>query len=273
MIGTIPAPATNARVNAIFTDVYDALCRIIEKHHVTYDEYREAVNWLTAAGTQAHEIPLLCDVFLATAVDNENFAGDGGTACNIEGPFYVPNAPRLELPYVLPKRDEDGETLRFSGTVRSADGSPLAGALVDVWQANGNKEYSFVHPGVPEYNLRGQFSADDAGRFEFETVVPSPYTIPDAGATGQLLAALGRVPWRPAHVHFKITHPDARTLTTQIYFEGDPWIGEDVAGAVKAPLIVALERRDDDRGQYAACSFDFVLPVGKSTPFKRPTCC
>ena len=149
MIATVPAPTKNARVDAIFTDVYDALCRIIEKHHVTYDEYREAVNWLTVAGTQEHEIPLLIDVFMATAIDNESFAGHGGTECNCEGPFYVPGAPRLELPYVLPKRVEDGETLRFSGTVRSLDGSPLAGALLDVWQANGNKEYSFVHPGVP----------------------------------------------------------------------------------------------------------------------------
>ena len=225
MIATAPAPIKNARVDAIFTDVYDALCRIIEKHHVTYDEYREAVNWLTVAGTQEHEIPLLIDVFMATAIDNENFAARGGTACNCEGPFYVPGAPRLEAPYVLPKREKDGETLRFSGTVRSLEGSPLAGAMLDVWQANGNKEYSFVHPGIPEYNLRGKFLADGEGRFEFESVVPSPYTVPDAGATGQLLAALGRLPWRPAHVHFKITHPDAQELTTQIYFEGDPWIG------------------------------------------------
>src|SRR4029453_2332027 len=97
------------------------------------------------------------DVFMATAIDNENFAGHGGTESNCKGPFYVPGARRLELPYVLPKREEDGETLRFSGTVRSLDGSQLAGALLDVWQANGNEEYSFVHPRVPEYN-RGVLS-------------------------------------------------------------------------------------------------------------------
>ena len=121
------------------------------------------------AGTQEHEIPLLIDVFMATAIDNESFAGHGGTECNCEGPFYVPGAPRLELPYVLPKREEDGETLRFSGTVRSLDGSPLAGALLDVWQANGNKEYPPCIRVYRRYNLRGQFTADGEGRFEFET--------------------------------------------------------------------------------------------------------
>lgn len=260
MTTTVPTPTMNVRVDAIFSDVYDAICEIITKHHVSYEEYRTTVDWLTKAGAQEHEIPLLVDVFLATPVDNANYAGHGGTECNAEGPFYVPGAPRLERPYVLPKRDQDGEVLLFSGTVRSIDGTPLSGALLDVWQASGNAEYSFVHPDVPEYNLRGQFTADAQGRFEFETVIPSPYTVPDMGATGELLIALGRVPWRPAHVHFKITHPKASPLTTQIYFEGDPWIDEDVVGAVKAPLIVALDRLQDENAHpYAACSYDFVL--------------
>jgi len=85
---------------------------------------------------------------------------------------------------VLAKRASDGETLIFSGTVSSSEGAPLAGAVLDVWQANGAGEYSFIHPGVPEFNLRGQLVSDANGRFQFETVVPSPYEIPVAGATG-----------------------------------------------------------------------------------------
>ena len=261
MTMTSEAPLTkNARVDAIFSDVIDALSGIIEKHRVTWDEYRAATEWLTLAGTQGFEVPLMLDVFLSTAIDNVNAAGVG-TESNVEGPFYVPDAPLLERPCVLPKRaDEPGEALVFSGTVRSIDGSPLAGATLDVWQANGAGEYSHFSPGVPEFNLRGRVSTDADGWFEFETVVPDPYEIPKTGATGMLLAALGRPAYRPGHIHFTLSHEDARPLTTQIYFEGDPWIDCDVVGAVKAPLITKLERHLDAEGRSSAtCSYDFVL--------------
>ena len=257
MTTTQAAQTTNPRVEAIFEDVVGALTDIIKKHEVTWDEYRAATEWLALAGSQPHEIPLMLDVFLSTAIDDVDAAGEG-TENNVEGPFYSPGAPRLEQPYVLPKRaDKDGEKLVFSGSVRSTDGSALAGATLDVWQANGTGEYSNFHPTVPEFNLRGQLTTDVEGRFEFETVVPAAYGLPDTGATGMLLKALGRPAVRPGHVHVKLSHENARPLTTQIYFEGDPYIDCDVVGAVKAPLIVKLERHDDDG---ATCSYDFVLP-------------
>lgn len=257
---TLTPQQTTARLDAIVTEIVDAIANTIAKHNVSYAEYRRATDWLTRAGGQVHEIPLLLDVFLATAVDNVNNPADGGTESNIEGPFYVPGAPRLEQPYVLAKRASDGETLIFSGTATSSDGAPLAGAVLDVWQANAAGEYSFIHPGVPEYNLRGQLVSDANGRFQFETVVPAPYEIPAAGATGEVLATLGRPTWRPGHIHFKITHDDARPLTTQIYFEGDPWIDCDVVGAVKKPLITRLDRHEDKTNRtYATCAYDFVL--------------
>ena len=252
---------TNPRVGAIFTDVIDALTGVIEKHQVTWEEYRAATEWLTLAASQGYEIPLMLDVFLSTPIDNVNAVGEG-TESNVEGPFYVPDAPLLEAPVVLPKRpDEPGEKLVFSGTVRSTDGSPLAGATLDVWQANGAGEYSHFSPDVPEYNLRGRLSTGSDGRFEFETVVPEAYEIPTTGATGILLAALGRPAFRPGHIHFILSHDQARSLTTQIYFEGDPWIECDVVGAVKAPLITKLERHEDAEGRSTAtCTYDFVLP-------------
>jgi catechol 1,2-dioxygenase len=252
---------TNPRLETIFNDVLAGLQDVVRKHRVTWQEYRIATEWLTDAGNQGYEIPLLLDVFLSTTVDNSNFDADESTESNVEGPFYIPGAPRLEQPYVLPRREnEPGETLLFSGTVTATDGSPLPRALLDVWQANGAGQYSHFHPGVPEHNLRGQLTADDEGRFQFETVVPAPYEIPKTGATGRLLAALGRHCFRPAHIHFKLSHDDARPLTTQVYFHGDPWIDSDVVGAVKEPLITAVSRHEGDDGRsYAACSYDFVL--------------
>lgn len=161
---------------------------------------------------------------------------------------------------MLPQREaEPGERLVFSGTVRSTDGSPLAGALVDVWQASAAGEYSNFHPTVPEGNLRGRLTTDATGRFEFETIVPPSYAIPDAGATAQLLEALGRHLIRPGHIHFKVSHPSCRALTTQI-FEGDPFIDSDVVGAVKDSLVIALVRNGEAETR---CSYDLVLTPGR----------
>jgi catechol 1,2-dioxygenase len=264
MTATITAPTatpTGARLNAIVDDVQAALVEIVNKHRVTQEEYRAATEWLANAGTQHLEIPLLLDVFLAVAVDDVAHHSGDGTDCNVEGPVYVPGAPELQAPYVLPQRaDEPGERLVFSGTVRRTDGTPLADAILDVWQANGAGEYSHFNPGVPDYNLRGKLRTDATGRFEFATVVPSEYSIPLAGSTGQLLAALGRTGIRPAHIHFKISHPAAAPLTTQIYFTADPFLRSDVVGAAKESLAVDTQHHVDDHGRrWATCSFDFVL--------------
>ncbi len=257
MTATRTESTTDTRLQAVFTDVLDSLLDVIRRHRVTWEEYRAATEWLTEAGNQGYEVPLLLDVFLSPTVDDVNFAAQGGTESNVEGPFYVADALMLEPPCVLPRRDDEpGERLVFSGTVRSTDGSPLAGAVLDVWQATADGEYSNFHPGVPDGNLRGRVSTDAEGRYEFETVVPAPYEIPKTGATGKLLAALGRHCFRPGHIHFKLSHLAARPLTTQVYFEGDPWIDSDVVGAVKDTLVTRLVR---DGGPNTHCSFDFVL--------------
>ena len=261
MAVTETTQTTKPRLNAIVDDIHQALVDILIKHKVTYDEYRAAVEWIMKAGQQHLEIPLVLDVFLASTLDDIEHANNEGTESNVEGPVYVPGAPRLERPYVLPMReDEPGEKLIFSGTVRLTDGTPLAGANLDIWQANGACEYSHFQPDVPEYNLRGQLTTDDDGSFEFETVVPAPYQVPNEGATGQLLKALGRHSYRPGHLHFKLTHDRAVPLTTQIYFEGDPWLDSDVVGAAKKSLVTKLEWHEaNGTSRSARCSYDFVL--------------
>lgn len=257
--------STGARLNAIFDDLQAALREIVVKHQVTWEEYRTATGWLTEAGRQGGIADLL-DLLVSPAVDDVAHATGEGTESNIEGPVYVAGAPTLERPYALPRRaNEPGEKLVFSGTVRSTDGAPLAGAVLDVWQANGAGEYSNFDAAVPDYNLRGRLATDEDGRFEFETVVPVPYEVPIRGASAELFAALGRHSFRPAHIHFKLSHEAAAPLTTQLYFDDDPFVDSDVVGAVKPSLVTKLVRHDGE-GPYATCSYDFVLSPGRSAP-------
>jgi catechol 1,2-dioxygenase len=186
------------------------------------------------------------------------------TESNPEGPFYVADSPVLERPYVLPQRSEEpGGKLIVSGTVRSTGGVPLVGAVLDIWQANGDGEYSHVHAGVPAYNLRGRLMTDEGGCFQFETVLPSAYEVAPEGAVGELLEALSGGGVRPAHIHLKLNHEDVAPLTTQLYFEGDPFLDSDFAEAVKPSLVTKLVWHDQDRASsYATCSYDFVLQPG-----------
>jgi catechol 1,2-dioxygenase len=76
----------------------------------------------------------------------------------------------------------------FAVSVASPDGTPLAGAELDMWQADAEGLYSNIHPTIPEWNLRGRFRTGPDGTFEVRTVVPPPYQIPKSGPTGSCLA-------------------------------------------------------------------------------------
>jgi catechol 1,2-dioxygenase len=262
--------AANPRLNEVFDDLVATLKGFIRKHRIRYDEYHRALELLSEAG-DTKEIPLLMDVFLEMTVNDVTYADRPGTEATVEGPFYAPGAPMLKPPFVLPHRaNEPGDVLLFSGTVRSTDGAPLSGAVVDIWQSDAEGQYS--HFNIPEakapFNLRGKLTTDQNGKFEVQTWVPSSYQIPIAGPTGALLTKLGRHAWRPAHLHLKVSHEGHETLTTQIFLQDDPWIDSDVVGAVKGSLIVGLTKHEDPsdlrkrdlKRPYYTASYNFVLP-------------
>jgi catechol 1,2-dioxygenase len=266
----------NERLVELFNDLRENyLKEFIRKNRVTPSEYRQAVKFLEETG-RTGEIPLMMDVFLETTVDEVAYGQWSGSPTAIEGPYYIEGAPVLEPPYELPRRDDEpGDVLFFSGTVRDADGNPLQGVELDMWQADANGLYSNIDPSVPEYNLRGKFYTDDDGRFEVRTVVPAPYEIPKEGPTGQLLRAIGSHTWRPAHLHLMVRHENYHPLTTQIFFEGGEWVNDDCVDAVKPNLVTKLERHDDpsDYGErgldepYCTVRYDIMLvPVEEKVP-------
>ncbi|NUR99655.1 MAG: catechol 1,2-dioxygenase, partial [Kribbellaceae bacterium] len=164
---------------------------------------------------------------------------------------------RLSASCELPHRpDEKGTPLVLSGQVRDLDGTPLAGAEVDIWHADADGYYSGFAPGIPDGNLRGVVVTDADGNFEIRTVQPAPYQIPTDGPTGKLIEAAGWHPWRPAHLHLMVRAGGHRTITTQLYFAGGDWLDSDVAEATKPELI--LDPVDDGTG-VRRVRYDFEL--------------
>jgi hydroxyquinol 1,2-dioxygenase len=133
-----------------------------------------------------------------------------------------------------------------SGQVRSLDGTPLAGAQVDVWQADDHGFYDVQQPGSqPQGNGRGLFTCDGDGRYWFRTVTPSPYPIPTDGPVGRLLTATGRHPYRPAHIHLIVTAGGHLPVTTHVFVAGSPYLDSDAVFAVKQGLVREFATVDD----------------------------
>ena len=234
----------------------EALAGVIDKHGITYPEYRVLKQWLIDIG-QFGEWPLWLDVFLEHNVEEVAYRGQHGTKGSIEGPYYVADAKTLPAKCELPMRDNEvGAKLVFEGQVRDLDGKGLGGATVELWHADDEGYYSHFAPHIPDGNLRGTIVADDEGRFEITTIQPAPYQIPTDGPTGWFIEKAGWHPWRPAHLHLMVKAPGKRTITTQLYFKDGEWIENDVATATKPELILDPKPGADGTNRV---TYDFVL--------------
>ena len=225
------------RVDLLAREVLDSIHATIRRHQVSYAEYNALKAWLIQVGEDG-EWPLFLDVWVEHVIEDVATAARHGNKGSIEGPYYVPNSPELGAVATIPMRDdEQGNPLRFTGTITSTDGGPLAGK-VELWHADAQGYYSQYAPGIPQWNLRGSFSTGPDGTFAITTIRPAPYQIPTDGACGKLIAAAGWHAWRPAHLHLKVSAPGHQLLTAQLYFPGDPHTDDDVATAVKPQLLL-----------------------------------
>ncbi len=249
------------RANLLISEVLQKLREVIVEHDVTYDEYQTTKQWLIDVG-EAGEWPLFGDVYVEHWVEEQAFGHRTGSQGTILGPFHLPDAPHLDAPFELPHRpDEKGDPALLTGRVIDADGNPLAGANLDVWQADADGCYSSFMPGPPDGNLRGQVTTDENGRYEIRTVIPGPYTIPLDGPTGRMTAAAGWSPWRPAHVHLIVSADGFEPLVTQLFIDSSDYLDSDVASAVKDELIV--HPRQVDGG--LQIDYDFALAPVKAS--------
>jgi catechol 1,2-dioxygenase len=265
----------NPRVQQVVVRLLGDLCKAIEDLDVTPSEFWSGVSYMAAAGA-ANELGLLAaglglERFLDIRADEaEQKAGlEGGTPRTIEGPLYVAGAPESVGFARLDDGTETdkGEVLFMQGTVFDQDGKPMPGAKVEVWHANLMGNYSFFDQTQSHFNLRRSIVADANGRYQFQSIVPVGYGCPPNGTTQQLLDLLGRHGQRPAHIHFFVTAPGHRKLTTQINIDGDELLWDDFAFASREGLVPPIVRIDDpaqldakrQTKPFASIDFDFRL--------------
>ncbi len=261
---TVPVLTTDARaqmrLRACMARAVEALHDLTRELSITESELHSVIGFLTRVG-EADEFMLLSDVTQTSIlVDELTHAGhgDGGTVSNVLGPMYRAGAEVSDTPAVIARVDQGDDALTLSGRVSDVStGLPLAGALVDIWQTNQAGLYDDQDPQQPQGNLRGVVRCDDQGGYRVRTVIPGPYRIASMnGPVYALLNSLGRHDNRPGHIHLRISAAGHDPLTTMLFMAGDPWLADDVIGAVKPELVITPRRTAD--GVYQA-EFDVGL--------------
>ena len=243
----------DARVQQVVIRLLSDLFKAIEDLDITPSEVWKGLEYMTDAG-QANELGLLAaglglEHFLDLRADEADAKAGihGGTPRTIEGPLYVAGAPES----VGFARMDDGsesdtlDTLYIEGVVKDTAGNIIEGAKVEIWHANGLGTYSFFDKRQSEFNLRRTIIADNAGHYLAQTTMPVGYGCPPEGTTQALLNKLGRHGNRPSHVHYFVSAPGYRKLTTQFNIEGDQYLWDDFAFATRDGLVaVAVDVSD-----------------------------
>lgn len=253
--------AANARTaNPRLREVLAALIRHLHAFALDVDlspaELDTGLDFLVrigqASGPRKHEGILLADILgLATLVqlrDARHALEQGGTEPALVGPFWRANQPLRQHGESIATPDTPGAPLKVTGVVHSLDGTPLAGARVETWQASPKGLYENQDTEQADMNLRGRFETDAEGRFAFASVRPAGYPVPIDGPCGELLAAQRRSVMRPAHLHMLVIAPGHRVLATQFFDIEDPHAHDDVVFGTVGSLLRKFQ--PDGQGGY-----------------------
>ena len=238
---------------------------------LTESQWEQGIDFLTRTGhitdDRRQEFILLSDVLglsmLTVAINAP--ASAGATESTVVGPFFTDESPEVPLGGDI-TGEAKGRPCYVSGTVRGTGGEPVPGARIEVWESDEDGFYDVQYPDG-RTGGRGWLRSAPDGEYRFWSVRPAPYPIPDDGPVGDLLAAAGRGPMRPAHLHFKVEAPGYRTLITHIFVAGDPYLDRDAVFGVKESLITDFAEHPagpgpDGRpldGPWTSVEFDIVL--------------
>lgn len=262
-------PRVKEIVNRLLKDLFYAM----DDLNITSEELWKAMDWLTQTGKN-NEWGLVMpglgiEHFMDVKMDWEDAqAGiEMKTPRTIEGPLYVAGSPEsLGYAELENEPNQGGERLYMDGYVVDENGNPIKDAVVEVWHCNLNGMYSYFDSSQSDFNLRRAIRTGADGKYEFKSFIPNGYSCPPNGSTDTLMKLLGRHGSRPAHIHFFITAPGYRKLTTQINIEGDPLTFDDFAFATHEDLVPHITRISAEEAKangkdepYAAISFNFNM--------------
>ena len=246
----------NPRYNELAQAAIRHLHAFVTETGLTREEWFAGISWLVATGQKSddkrNEFILASDTLgVSMLVEMTNHQTAGGTEPTVFGPFHLEGAPERERGASIADKDYGAPPLLFTGTVRSTDGTPIAGARLDVWQAAPNLCYDVQDPDMPPMNYRGVFRSGDDGTYAFVTTRPPAYPIPGDGPAGAMLRAMNRHNWRPGHTHVVVEAPGYKTVITHVFDAGSDYLDSDAVFGVRDSLIV------DMSGEQV--TFDFAL--------------
>jgi len=271
-------PKTSPRVREVMTALIRHMHDFAREVKLTTPEYLAACDFVVRIGKisddKRNEAILASDIFglesLVDFLDQEAAAGatpastSEATSSAILGPFWREEAPMLPNGASIVQGGPPGETVLVQGRVFGADGRPLEGAIVNVWETAPNGVYEQQDPDQPDYNLRGQFRADTDGRYAFRAYRPVAYPIPFDGPAGDLLQMMDRHPYRPSHFHFRVRAPGHQELVTQIFDREDKYVENDSVFAVKDSLIVDFKPAPAGEDTKYVVDYDIRLTAAKA---------
>jgi hydroxyquinol 1,2-dioxygenase len=258
------ASGANPRLRAVMACLVEHLHAFAKETALTQEEWECGIAFLTQTGKicsdERQEFILLSDVLglsmLVDAINNRR--PPGATENTVFGPFHVADAPIRAMGDSI-SLDGKGESCLFHGQVMDLDRAPVEGACVDVWSDNADGYYDVQQPDIqPKWNNRGRFFTGQDGLYSFVGIKPVSYPIPDDGPVGQMLADLGRHPYRPAHMHYLIKAPGFQKLVTHTFVGNDRYLDSDAVFGVKRSLVAPFERLEGAATVWHS-RFDFVL--------------
>jgi hydroxyquinol 1,2-dioxygenase len=265
------ATAHDPRLAEVMTSLVRHLHDFAREVRLTEAEWANAIRWLQATGDisdeKREEFILASDVLgLSMLVVQMNHRFDAeATPATVLGPFHIDDSPHLEFGGDM-SDGLPGDPLYVHGVVRGLDGEPIAGAVLDVWQADGDGAYE-SQLDVDEARLRARYTTGEDGSYCVRTIAPLGYAIPMDGPVGDLIGRTGISQFRPAHVHFLIDVPGHERLITHLFQEGAEYLDTDVVFGVKNELVVGFTSRepgptpggDESAVPFLTARYDFVL--------------